>query len=78
MRAFAAVTAEIFPTAIRATAQGFTFNMGRFGSALAPFFVGSLAETHGFPTAFALLSAAFGVGAITWIWLPETRGRKLV
>jgi MFS family permease len=75
---FAAVTAEIFPTAIRATAQGFTFNMGRFGSALAPFFIGSLAETHGFPTAFSVLSAAFGVGAITWIWLPETRGRKLV
>jgi MFS family permease len=74
---FGAVAAEIFPTAIRATAQGFTFNMGRFGSALAPLFVGSLAETHGFSAAFAVLSAAFAVGALTWIWLPETRGRKL-
>ena len=75
---FGAVAAELFPTAIRATAQGFTFNMGRFGSALAPFFVGSLADTHGFPAAFALLSAAFLAGAMTWIWLPETRGRELV
>jgi len=74
---FGAVAAELFPTAIRATAQGFTFNMGRFGSALAPFFVGSLADTRGFSVAFALLSAAFAVGAMTWIWLPETRGRKL-
>jgi len=74
---FGAVTAEIFPTAIRATAQGFTFNMGRFGSALAPFFVGSLADTHGFSVAFALLSAAFAAGALTWIGLPETRGQKL-
>ena len=41
------------------------------------FFVGSLADTHGFSTAFSLLSAAFAAGAITWIWLPETRGRKL-
>jgi hypothetical protein len=56
---------------------GFTFNMGRFGSAIAPFWVGSLADTHGFSTAFGLLSAAFAVGAMTWIWLPETRGRKL-
>ena len=74
---FGAVAAELFPTAIRATAQGFTFNMGRFGSALAPFFVGSLADTHGFPPAFALLSAAFAAAAMTWIWLPETRGRRL-
>jgi sugar phosphate permease len=74
---FGTVAAELFPTAIRATAQGFTFNMGRFGSALAPLFVGSLADKHGFSTAFALLSVAFAVGAMTWIWLPETRGRSL-
>ena len=74
---FGAVTAEIYPTAIRATAQGFTFNMGRFGSAVAPFLIGSLAQTHGFASAFALLAAAFAAGALTWIWLPETRGRSL-
>ena len=40
---FGAVTAEIYPTSIRATAQGFTYNIGRIASAVAPFAVGSLA-----------------------------------
>jgi len=71
---FAPVAAELYPTAIRATAQGFTFNMGRIGSAVAPFLIGSLAETRGFGLAFALLAVALLVGASTWIWLPETRG----
>jgi len=71
---FGAVVAELFPTAIRATAQGFTFNVGRTLSALAPFIVGSLAETRGFGTAFAVLAVALVLGAATWIWLPESRG----
>lgn len=71
---FGAVAAELFPTAIRATAQGFTFNMGRTISAAAPFIVGSLAETRGFGSAFALLAVALLLGAATWIWLPESKG----
>jgi len=39
------VTAEIYPTSVRAVAQGFTFNVGRVGSAAAPFLVGSMAYT---------------------------------
>jgi MFS family permease len=72
---FAAVTAEIYPTSIRAVAQGFTFNVGRLGSAVAPFLVGSLAQSQGFGVAFSMLAGALLVGAATWIWLPETRGR---
>ena len=37
---FGAVTAEIYPTSVRATAQGFTYNLGRIASAAAPFTVG--------------------------------------
>jgi MFS family permease len=74
---FGAVTAEIYPTAIRATAQGFTYNLGRLASALAPFTVGTLAQTHGFATALSLSSAAFVLAAITWTWIPETVGRRL-
>jgi MFS family permease len=74
---FGAVTAEIYPTAIRATAQGFTYNLGRLASALAPFTVGSLAQTHGFAAALSLSSGAFLVAAFTWFWIPETRGRGL-
>jgi MFS family permease len=74
---FGAVTAEIYPTSIRATAQGFTFNVGRIGSAVAPFVVGSLAETRGFGVAFLVTAVALLLAAMTWLWLPETRGRSL-
>jgi MFS family permease len=74
---FGAVTAEIFPTAIRGTAQGFTYNVGRLVSAAAPFTVGTLAQTHGFAAALSISSIAFLMAAVLWIWIPETRGRQL-
>jgi MFS family permease len=74
---FGAVTAEVYPTAIRATAQGFTYNIGRLASAAAPFLVGSLADTHGFGAALLVCSAAFVAAAVCWVWIPETKGRAL-
>ena len=74
---FGAVTAEIYPTSIRATAQGFTYNIGRVFSAGAPWLVGSLAQTHGFGTALSVSSVAFVLAAVAWAWIPETRGREL-
>jgi MFS family permease len=74
---FGALTAEIYPTRIRARAQGFTYNVGRVTSALAPFMVGSLATTQGFGVAFGIVAAAFLLAAVLWRWLPETRGREL-
>jgi MFS family permease len=74
---FGAVTAEIFPTAIRATAQGLTYNAGRGVSALAPLAVGTLAGAWGLGAAFSITSAAFLLAALLWIWIPETRGRAL-
>ncbi len=56
---FGAITAELFPTRIRVTAQGFSYNMGRIASAAAPLIVGSIVDTSGFGTAFLLISAAF-------------------
>jgi MFS family permease len=74
---FGAVTAEIYPTAVRATAQGFTYNVGRLASAAAPYLVGTLADTRGFGTALLVCSGAFVAAAVFWIWIPETRGRTL-
>ena len=74
---FGAVTAELYPTAVRATAQGFTYNIGRVASALAPFAVGTLAQSRGFSVALSICSAAFVCAAVLWIWIPETRGRDL-
>jgi MFS family permease len=75
---FGAVTAELYPTAIRATAQGLTYNAGRIVSAAAPLMVGSLADTRGFGVAFGLAASAFLCAAACWVWLPETKGRPLV
>ena len=74
---FGAVTAEIYPTSIRATAQGFTYNIGRIASAAAPYAVGSLAQTRGFHVALLLTSVAFLLAAATWAFIPETKGRQL-
>jgi putative sialic acid transporter len=74
---FGAVTAEIYPTSIRATAQGFTYNVGRLASAIAPFAVGSLAQTRGFHTALSLVSVSFVLAAAMWTIIPETKGRHL-
>jgi MFS family permease len=74
---FGAITAEIYPTTIRATAQGFTYNIGRLASAAAPFVVGSMAEERGFGAAFTITAFAFLAAAAFWVFIPETRGRAL-
>jgi len=74
---FGALSAELYPTSFRATAQGFTYNIGRIASAVAPFVVGSLAQRKGFGVAFLLISIAFLMAAFIWIWIPETRGKEL-
>jgi MFS family permease len=74
---FGAVTAEIYPTAVRATAQGFTYNIGRIVSALAPAIAGSVARAHGYPAALSIAAGAFLAACVFWIFIPETRGRKI-
>jgi MFS family permease len=74
---FGALTAEIYPTAVRATAQGITYNTGRIVSAAAPFVVGSLAQTRGFGFSFTLIAGSFLVAAVLWAGIPETKGKAL-
>jgi MFS family permease len=74
---FSAVASELFPTEIRATAMGLTYNVGRGFSALAPFAVGWVAMRYSFFAAFLLLAAAFLLGAALALLLPETRGKHL-
>jgi MFS family permease len=74
---FGAMLAELFPSAIRGTAQGLCYNLGRAVSALAPFVIGALADRHGIGSALALTSAFFLAAAGLIMLLPETRGEKL-
>ncbi len=74
---FGTITAEIFPTRIRASAQGFTYNLGRGLSALAPFTIGAVAKVHGLSFAFYLTATFFLFAAGVAFSLPETKGKKL-
>ncbi|MGH9386400.1 MAG: MFS transporter [Vicinamibacterales bacterium] len=74
---FGAVASEIFPTAVRATALGVTYNSGRLLSAVAPFVIGTLAQSRGFGLAFTVTASAFLIAAAFWLGIPETRGRRM-
>lgn len=74
---FGALLAELFPTHMRASAQGFCYNGGRLISAAAPYAIGAAAARYGLGFSIAVDALFFAVGgALVWL-LPETRGREL-
>jgi MFS family permease len=74
---FATLTSELFPTEVRATAMGLSYNIGRGLSAGAPFVVGALATRYGLGSAFLLQASAFFIAALLALALPETKGKAL-
>jgi MFS family permease len=76
--AFAAYLPELFPTPVRATGQGFCWNMARTFTGAGPFVAGSMVNALGsLPKAAMAVTLAYAVGALA-IWFgPETRGRAL-
>ncbi len=74
---FGAIVSELFPTPVRATAMGLSYNVGRGISAAAPAVVGLLADRFGLGSAFFLQAGAFFVAALLALALPETKGRRL-
>jgi MFS family permease len=75
---FGAVASEIFPTSIRATALGVTYNSGRLLSAIAPFIVGTTVQSRGYGAAFTYTAIAYIIAAVLWLGIPETKGRKMI
>src|SRR5215212_2174686 len=74
---FGAMLAELFPTRIRASAQGFCYNAGRLASAAAPFAIGAAAKTYGLGFSIAADAIFFALGAMLVWLLPETKGTEL-
>lgn len=74
---FGAMLAELYPTAVRGTGQGFTYNFGRAISAFAPFFIGTAADRLGLGPALACNAAFFLLAACLIAALPETRNASL-
>jgi MFS family permease len=75
--AFGAFVSELFPTRARGSAVGFTYNVGRMVSALAPTVIGFFALKFGVGGALTITAIAFVVGALSIFLLPETAGREL-
>jgi MFS family permease len=76
---FGSFLAELFPTAVRATGQGLTYNTARGLGALAPFTIGFLATLPrvGIGSALGLTSAFFFAGAMLMLLFPDTSGKTL-
>jgi len=75
---FAAYLPELFPTRIRASGQGFCWNMARVFTAAGPFVSGLLVGVTGSVPAAGILVAWIYVIGVIAIWFgPETRGVPL-
>src|SRR5262245_52901202 len=75
---FAIYFPELFPTGLRATAQGFCYNFARIISAVAPIAVGAIVSTYGsFAPAIAIVSLIYTLGLIILIYARETKGQGL-
>jgi MFS transporter, SHS family, sialic acid transporter len=70
---------ELFPTALRATGQGFGFNFGRVLAAVASLQTGALLGVFGgdYAKACSVTAGVYVFGIVLIAFAPETRGRPL-
>jgi MFS family permease len=76
---FGSFIAELFPSAVRATGQGTSYNIGRMAGAIAPYSIGALLELPGMGigTAISITSAFFLLAAVLVFTLPDRSGQPL-
>ncbi|MFE3329653.1 MFS transporter [Streptomyces sp. NPDC059176] len=74
---FGSFLAELYPTEVRGTGQGFTYNTGRAVGAFFPTLVGFLADSWGVGGALVFGAIGYGLAGLALLGLPETRGREL-
>jgi MFS family permease len=70
---------ELFPTRVRATGSGISYNCGRFATAVGVFFAGTLMILFDgdFAKVGAVTGLIYAVGMIVIWWAPDTTGRTL-
>jgi MFS family permease len=76
---FGGFIAELFPTSVRATGQGTSYNLGRLAGAAAPYTIGAIATLPGIGIglAMATTSAFFLAAALIILALPDRSGQPL-
>jgi MFS family permease len=71
--------AEHFPTAMRATGQAFSYNVGRAIAALGPVTIGSSSAGIGLGAVILIIGVSASVLALAALWwLPETRAAEII
>lgn len=76
---FGAFLSELFPGTVRATAQGFCYNLGRGVAGFAPALIGALSAKGTMGAAMTIVAiTAYGLVVVAAAALPETRGALLV
>jgi MFS family permease len=74
---FGALLAELFPTEVRGTAMGTTYNLARAAQVLAPVVVQAAVARAGLAGGLSV-PMVLAVATASWVWvLPETRGIAL-
>jgi MFS family permease len=69
---------ELFPTRMRGSGQGFTYNFGRGVAAMNPLLVGMVSATLPLGQSIGMFAViAYGLLAVAALLLPETKGRVL-
>jgi len=74
---FGSFLSELYPTAVRGTGQGFTYNTGRAVGAVFPTTVGFLADSWGVGGALVFGAIGYALAALALLGLPETLGKEL-
>ncbi|MFJ3612824.1 MFS transporter [Streptomyces hydrogenans] len=74
---FGSFLAELYPTPVRGTGQGLTYNTGRAIGAVFPALVGFLSESWGVGGALVFGAVGYGIAVVALLGLPETRGKEL-
>ncbi len=75
---FTIIASEAFPTAVRGTAMGVVYNIGRFLGAAAPYIIGYISQVSGIVFALSSISVAFLLAAVIAMGLEETKNHVLV
>ncbi|MDR7296962.1 MFS family permease [Pelomonas aquatica] len=74
-----AFLSELFPSDVRGSGQGFSYNFGRAVGAICPALIGHFSTTHPLGQTLGWMAAlCYGVVIVAALALPETRGRELL
>lgn len=71
------VPGEVFPTRFRSTSHGISAASGKLGAIIASQLFSPLKEVIGMRALLFIFAVFMGMGIITTMWIPETKGKTL-